>query len=107
MNGSHLALAPLLAVILGLAAGFSPAAEPAVNEWTKVSENGLGPGFSPGLVWSPEQKRFVFLKRLEEQKRNSRMMQDQQTVMSIHTRCSVVKGKYHYILLKNLIYKKR
>jgi hypothetical protein len=40
--------------------GAALAAEPAANGWTKVSENGLGPGFSPGLVWSPELKRFVF-----------------------------------------------
>ena len=36
------------------------AAEPPANEWAKVSDDDLGPGFSPGLVWSPELKRFVF-----------------------------------------------
>ena len=36
------------------------AAEPAPNEWVKVSENAVGPGFSPGLAWSPELRRFVF-----------------------------------------------
>jgi hypothetical protein len=60
MNSSHLATTALLAVVLGLAAGTAPASEPVVNEWAKVSENNLGPGFSPGLVWSPELKRYVF-----------------------------------------------
>jgi len=40
--------------------GSLPASESAPNEWAKVSENGLGPGFSPGLVWSPDLKRFVY-----------------------------------------------
>ena len=35
-------------------------AEPEVNRWTRVADSDLGPGFSPGLVWSPELKRFVF-----------------------------------------------
>lgn len=30
------------------------------NRWSKVSEDGLGPGFSPGLIWSPELKKFIF-----------------------------------------------
>lgn len=38
----------------------TPAAEPASQAWVKIDENGVGPGFSPGLVWSPELKRFVF-----------------------------------------------
>ena len=46
----------VLTVVLAAAAG---AAQPAANEWVKVSENAVGPGFSPGLVWSPELKRFV------------------------------------------------
>ncbi len=53
-----LTLAALLA--LSGVAGTGSCAEPAANQWTKVSEDGLGPGFSPGLVWSPELKRFVF-----------------------------------------------
>jgi hypothetical protein len=28
--------------------------------WTQIQGSMLGPGFSPGLVWSPEIKRFVF-----------------------------------------------
>ncbi|MCX7805425.1 MAG: hypothetical protein N3A38_09585, partial [Planctomycetota bacterium] len=35
-------------------------AEQPANGWAKVSEGNLGPGFSPGLVWSPDLKRFVF-----------------------------------------------
>lgn len=50
---------PLLLLLAGLAMPLM-GGEPAANEWTKVTENGLGPGFSPGLVWSPELKRFVY-----------------------------------------------
>ena len=48
---------PLFALLL---AGLAPAAEQA-NTWGKVSENAVGPGFSPGLVWSPQLERFVLL----------------------------------------------
>lgn len=47
-------------VVLGALAGNAFAGESAANTWTKVSENNLGPGFSPALVWSPELKRFVY-----------------------------------------------
>ncbi|HUT35926.1 MAG TPA: kelch repeat-containing protein [Planctomycetota bacterium] len=47
-----------LALSCLLLPGLAPAAG-ATNEWVKVSENAVGPGFSPGLVWSPEIKRFV------------------------------------------------
>ncbi|MBE7467303.1 MAG: hypothetical protein HS116_27835 [Planctomycetes bacterium] len=45
----------LLLLCVGLAVRTS-----AAGEWTKVAEGSLGPGFSPGLVWSPELKRFVY-----------------------------------------------
>jgi hypothetical protein len=54
------------AALLGLvllagtwAASAGDAASPA-DPWTKVENSLLGPGFSPGVVWSPELKRFVF-----------------------------------------------
>lgn len=31
-----------------------------INEWNKISEGDLGPGFSPGVVWSPELQRFIY-----------------------------------------------
>ncbi|MCW8130814.1 MAG: hypothetical protein KIS92_10725 [Planctomycetota bacterium] len=45
--------------VLALALPLAQAAS-APNEWAKVAEDGLGPGYSPGLVWSPELKRFVY-----------------------------------------------
>lgn len=47
----------MLALPVVLAAG---AEGPAPNQWCKVSENDVGPGFSPGLVWSPHLGRFIF-----------------------------------------------
>lgn len=32
----------------------------AAMEWRKISEGNLGPGFSPGLIWSPEVKRYIY-----------------------------------------------
>ena len=52
-----LAVGVLLASVWGAGA---LAGEPAGQSWVKIDENGVGPGFSPGLVWSPELKRFVF-----------------------------------------------
>lgn len=46
--------------LLSLVPAAARAGESEANAWTKVSEDGLGPGFSPGLVWSPELKRFIF-----------------------------------------------
>ncbi|HOX07993.1 MAG TPA: kelch repeat-containing protein, partial [Planctomycetota bacterium] len=48
----------VLAVLGGAVCAAEPAGAP--NQWTKVSDGDLGPGFSPGLVWSPELKRFIF-----------------------------------------------
>ena len=33
---------------------------PSTATWARVERSLLGPGFSPGVVWSPELKRFVF-----------------------------------------------
>lgn len=35
-------------------------ADPEVNKWVKVSEGDIGPGFSPGIVWVPELKKFIY-----------------------------------------------
>src|SRR4029079_2037826 len=48
----------LVVLSLSLLVSALQAAEP--NQWLKASDNGLGPGFSPAVVWSPELKRFVF-----------------------------------------------
>ncbi|MCG3179799.1 MAG: hypothetical protein BIFFINMI_02144 [Phycisphaerae bacterium] len=50
----------LAAVLSSAAATWADGAAPAANEWTQVSDGDLGPGFSPGLVWSADLKRFVF-----------------------------------------------
>lgn len=34
--------------------------EPELNKWLKSSENEVGPGFSPGIVWSPELKKYIY-----------------------------------------------
>jgi len=49
----------LVVLFATVAASPCPGAESPAGEWTKVSDEELGPGFSPGLVWSPEAKRFV------------------------------------------------
>jgi hypothetical protein len=54
-----------MAVLSLMFAGASLAGEPAApapsnDPWIKIENSLLGPGFSPGLVWSPELKRFVF-----------------------------------------------
>jgi hypothetical protein len=51
------AIVLLSILLLGRAAG---GAEPELNRWTRTADSALGPGFSPGLVWSPDIKRFVF-----------------------------------------------
>jgi hypothetical protein len=49
---------PILLAVCALSAACGE--ESSANTWTKVTEDQLGPGFSPGLVWSPELKRFVY-----------------------------------------------
>jgi hypothetical protein len=39
----------------------APAGELPVNTWTKLSEGGIGPKFSPAMVYSPMLKRFVLV----------------------------------------------
>jgi len=34
--------------------------ETEVNRWQKISENEVGPGFSPGIIWSQELKKFIY-----------------------------------------------
>jgi len=49
-----------LSVLLALA-GTGAAAESTPNTWVKVSENAVGPRFSPALVWSKDLKRFLLI----------------------------------------------
>jgi len=37
------------------------AAELPANQWVKLSEGGIGPKFSPGMLYSPKLKRFVLI----------------------------------------------
>ena len=42
-------------------ASATPAAELPANTWVKLSEGGIGPKFSPGMLYSPKLKRFVLI----------------------------------------------
>lgn len=44
-----------------LVCGSARAAEPPANTWVQVSENAVGPRYSPGLCWSVDLNRFVLL----------------------------------------------
>lgn len=55
-----LALSCLMLPALLAAESNEPAAGTAANAWTMLGNSQLGPGFSPGVVYSPELKRFVF-----------------------------------------------
>ncbi len=49
------------AVLCGMAAATTAVGgEPPAGEWEHVTENVVGPQFSPGLVWSNQLDRFVF-----------------------------------------------
>jgi len=49
-----------LAMLL-LAVSLSHASELPTNTWVKLSEGGIGPKFSPGLIYAPTLKRFVMI----------------------------------------------
>jgi hypothetical protein len=49
----------VLAAAAGLAAG-AMAGELPANTWVKLSADGLGPRFNPGLVYAPSLKKLVF-----------------------------------------------
>jgi len=49
-----------MVMMAGPTGAIAHSAERPANEWVKISEGNLGPGFSPGLVWSADLKRFIF-----------------------------------------------
>ena len=51
----------LLAATLILSAARGRAGELTPNTWVKVSENAVGPRFSPAVIWSKKLKRFVLI----------------------------------------------
>ena len=60
MRAAELLVCAVLVSAVG-AAGQAAAGEFAPNTWVKVSENAVGPRFSPALVWSPKLKRFLLV----------------------------------------------
>ena len=46
-------------LILTLLTPFTFATGSETNKWVKIVENEIGPGFSPGLIYSPELKKFI------------------------------------------------
>lgn len=47
-------------LLLWADAVLAPKPELKPNEWIQIERSELGPGFSPGLVWAPNLRRFIF-----------------------------------------------